>query len=262
MLIADYDKERQLFHNLLAETCQQQILLFRGPSGCGKTTLINACLHSLTGQGRDTLHVPIQLRGTAVSVAEIFYRLGGRVGWDRLSRFVDQVAAWQEVPNVAVRDNRMLGQNQINVALQVANQVERAERRAALTNAWFADLQALSQPLLLVMDTYEQATTEVQEWIDGPLLARAAQAQQVRVLLAGQKVPDANNIEWGHCCQTCDLYGVHEAKHWLPIVEAMERVIDVRDPEMWLAGICHALDGRPKDIMQVIENLPRRAGGE
>ena len=137
---------------------------------------------------------PFNYGGPPSVSLKFFYRLGGRVGWERLDQFVNQVAAWQEIPNVAIQDNRMLGQNQINVALQVENQAERAGRRAALTDAWFADLQQFSQPLLLVLDTYEQATTEVQEWIDGPFLARAAQAQQVRVLLAGKKCPTPTTL--------------------------------------------------------------------
>jgi hypothetical protein len=52
------------------------------------------------------------------------------------------------------------------------------------------------------MDTYEDATTDVQQWISGPFLARTAMVNQVRVLIAGQSVPDSNNIEWGQCSTT------------------------------------------------------------
>jgi hypothetical protein len=71
-------------------------------------------------------------------------------------------------------------------------------------------------------------------------------------------VPDAHNIEWGHCCAHHELFGVREAEHWLPVVEAMGRYIPVDPPEKFIAIVCQALNGAPKDIMQIIEGLPRK----
>jgi hypothetical protein len=69
-------------------------------------------------------------------------------------------------------------------------------------------------------------------------------------------VPNPHNIEWGHCCTHHELYGVPEAAHWLPVVEALGRTIPVDNPRDWLAGVCHALGGAPDAIMQVIQGLP------
>jgi energy-coupling factor transporter ATP-binding protein EcfA2 len=255
-LIANYDEERVSFRGLLAPSSQRRILMFRGRSGSGKTTLLRTCLQEVPPE---YIKVPVQFRDTAVNMAEIFYRVGEHVGWDHMPQFTGQLASLRGLPTVQVENNLLEGShNQINVALQAENPTDREHRRAALTNAWFADLYALAHPLLLAMDTYEQATTDVAHWVEGPFLSRTARTPRLRVLLAGQTVPDANNIEWGTQCHTHDLYGVHEAAHWLPVVEAMNRLIEVPDPLSWLAGICYALHGQPKDIMQVIENLPRR----
>jgi hypothetical protein len=151
--------------------------------------------------------------------------------------------------------------NSIRVALQAESPADQEHRRAALTDAWFQDLRAFDHPVLMVLDTYEQATDAVTGWIDGPFLSRVAQARPLRVLLAGQKVPDINNIEWGHCCASHELLGVPDAEYWWPIVEAMNRRIDdVDDPKSWLVGVCHSFRGRPKEIMQIIEGLPHREG--
>jgi hypothetical protein len=105
-------------------------------------------------------------------------------------------------------------------------------------------LQNLKHPVLLVMDTFEKAETAVKLWVTGPLLARIARLPSLRIVLAGQEVPDADSIEWGDYCH--------------PVVEALGKIIPVRDPESWLAGVCHAHKGRPLEIMQSIQSLPTR----
>lgn len=254
---ADYKNERQAFDTLLTPQCQKQILMFCGESGSGKTSLLRHCLSRIPNS---IARVPIEFRGSAVSVAEIFYRSGGFLKWKHLPNFTEQVADLQGTPKVQINDNWIGGiNNHISVALQGDSQDARESHRAVLTEAWFDDLKNFDQTVLFALDTYEKATTEVQEWISGPFLARASQSNLVRVLVAGQKIPDENNIEWGSSCETWHLYGVPEAEHWLPVVEEMRRYIDpnkVGNPKAWLAGVCFALKGHPGEIMKIIERLP------
>ncbi len=256
---ANYEREQALYRGLFAEVCETKILFYRGESGTGKTTLLQACQADLQRFEERMLHVPIQLRSRTVGVAEIFYRLAGRVGWEQLPRFRSQVEGFQNMSSVSINSNFLVGDNQkIAVALHGGDPADGPHRRAALTDAWFGDLEDLPRPLLLLIDTYEAANHEVRDWIAGPFLGRAAHVERMRVILAGREVPDANNIEWGSCCRSCDLTGILNARHWLPVVEAMNRYIDVPDPLSWLTGVCQALDGRPKDIMQLLEFLPQR----
>jgi len=256
-LIADYSDERQAFQELFGVTCAERILLLRGESGCGKTHLLTYCQQIVP----DTVtQAPIQLRGTTVTVAEIFYRTGGAVGWDRFNHFARHVAEMQRSPAVKIDRNWLVGMNNhIDVALTAEDQAGREHRRAALTDAWFADARQLPQPLLVLFDTFEQASDEVKAWLSGPFLARVVRTPTVRVVIAGQEIPPAHNIEWGHCCQERALYGVREAEHWMPVVQAMGRYIPNDAPLDWLAGVCHALEGRPEAILKILQRLPRRS---
>lgn len=250
--IADYIEPRAAFTALLNAECPAHILLFSGASGSGKTTLLNACLAEAAARHFPT--IPIQLRGSVTPIPEIFSRLGDRQGWETMPTFI---ATLRAIPKVEIDANRLIGiNNQINVALNAPPE-DRDQRRAALTDAWFADLRAQQHPYLIAIDTYEAAIPEVQNWLAGPFLARSAVTPALRVLIAGQTVPDPQNIEWGFCCAHHPLYGVPEAQHWLPVITAMGRYIPVEHPEAWLAGVCHAFNGAPKDIMQIIERLPR-----
>lgn len=254
MLLADYHNERAAFNSLLQTECQSRILLFRGASGTGKTTLLDHCVQQAN---KVTSCVNINLKGGAVTVAEILWRTARKLGGERLNTFNGRLAELEGKRQVNIDKNWLAGLgNRIYVTLQTSS--DRAQLSAALTEALFADLSRMRQNTVFVMDTYEHAITEVQDWLSGPFLARVEQVKNVRALIAGQTLPDATNIEWGYCSTVNELFGVPEAKHWLPIVQEMNRSIPFDEPLTWLAGVCHALEGRPKNIMQIIEGLPRK----
>lgn len=254
-LIADYDEPRRLFEQLWQPGCQQRIVLWQGEGGCGKTTLMNHCLGRIP---ESVSHVPIQMRSNAVTVAEIFNRFVRVLGGARLPQFARRVATLTGTPDITIDHNWLVGiNNRISVSLQAASVQEQEQRQAALTEALFADLEGSERPMLVAVDTYEQATTTVKDWLEGPFLSRVPWVEPVRVLLAGQLVPDPNSIEWQRSCAYQELLGVREAQHWLPVVEALGRVIPPMD---WLAGLCFGLDGRPSEILMAIERLPRQVG--
>jgi hypothetical protein len=255
--IADYEEPRAAFKALLRGNCDQRILIVRGESGCGKTTLLLHCGEQVQAP---VVYVPIQLRGSAVSIAEIFSRAGNHLTWDRLPRFTEQLVALEGKPNVKVDNNWLLGvNNRISVVLHVEDQGRREQRIVALTEAWFSDVTNIRNLVVMLFDTYEHGSSEVQQWISGPFLARAARTDALRVVIAGQVTPEKTNIEWGQYSVCHDLFGVCEAKHWMPVVQEMKRCIDVPDPVSWLGGVCVALKGKPNEIIKVIEALPREA---
>ena len=242
----------------MKDDCRERILMFRGASGSGKTHLVNACLEELP---TNIQYMHFNCKESAVSTAEVFYRGGYTLSWERLPCFLEQVAALSGAARVEIEHNRFMGiGNQINVALKAESLVDRDERRAALTSAWFEDLRTFESIMLISFDTFEQATSEFREWISGPFLFRAAQAEALRVLIAGQQTPDRREHagEWGRCCQTFDLYGVQEALHWLPVVDALGYLVPARDPLSYMQAVCSLLKGKPDDIMNWIQGFPRR----
>lgn len=253
-LLADFEREREAITKLLQPDCQERILLFSGESGIGKTQLLKFCLGKIQDPKRK---IQIDLKGGIHGITEIFSRSALDLKWDRENLFIRTVTNPQPEPRIQVNENSLAGiNNSISVYLNVDRLADREQRRSELTEAWFGELAALRYPILIVMDTFEQATTEVKNWIGGPFLARVARLEQLRVVIAGQQVPDANSIEWGHCCASYSLSGVPDARHWLPVVQAMQRRVPFADPLSALGGICAALKGRPNAIMQFLETLP------
>lgn len=254
-LIANYEDARALFDQLLKSETRQRILLLEGESGTGKTTLLLVCLESASA----IRHVRFNFKETAATINEVFYRAGDILGWEHFPLFlakVDEMATTR----VEIEGNRQIGINHKIEVILAGEKVEDQDfRLAELTKAWFRDLGSLTGDVLFVFDHFERAGTSVQRWVSGPLLTRVANTPQLRVLIAGQSVPDADNIEWGGCCRASRLTGVPEAKHWLPVVQALDRHVGDLDLLSYLSAVCSVHRGRPDAIMNFIRSLPERS---
>lgn len=254
IIFADYHEQRSAFDELCKPECDNPILFFEGESGSGKTALLRECISHISG---DIKPLAFDCKTRTITISEIFSRSVHMIGWEGLSEFRKSVSSFSKGLTISVHDIAQTGdQNSIDLALRAESEKERENRQTLLTDAWFRDLRNLDSRLLVIVDTFENSGNETFNWFCGPFLARVPGTPQLRVLIAGQETPDLNNIEWGDYSKHYQLLGVLDALDWMPVVEAMGRYIDVENPMNWLAGVCHALEGRPEAIIKIIEGLP------
>ncbi|TVL97155.1 MAG: hypothetical protein CV087_22735 [Candidatus Brocadia sp. WS118] len=257
-VFVDYREQRVAFDELCKPSCTNPILFFEGESGSGKTALLLDCMNRIP---KTIEYIAFNCKSGTISISEIFSRSVHKLGWAGLSEFRESVLSLSKGLTINIQDIKQKGdQNTINIALRAESEEERESRQTMLTDAWFRDVRNLNNQLLVIVDTFEKSNSETSNWICGPFLARIPNTPLMRVLIAGQKTPDMKNIEWGNYCRHHRLLGVLDAQEWMPVVEAKGRYINVDNPMTWLAGVCHALEGRPEAIMKVIEGLPRSIG--
>lgn len=253
-IFTNYHEQRSAFDELCKPECENRILFFEGESGSGKTALLRDCKSRISD---DIEHIAFDCKTKTVTISEFFSRSVGKIGWEGLSEFRESVSSLSKGLTINVQDIEQKGdQNSIDIALRAESEKERENRQTMLTDAWFHDVRNLDNQLLVIVDTFENSGIDTCNWFSGPFLARIPDTPQMRVLIAGQKTPDPNNIEWGDSCKHYQLLGVLDALEWMPVVEAMGRYIDVKDPMTWLAGVCYALKGHPGTIIKTIEGLP------
>ncbi|MGZ8182832.1 MAG: AAA family ATPase [Methylobacter sp.] len=255
MSIANYREHRKAFSALLEADCGKPILLFKGESGMGKSTLIKYCRTQID---KDINHVLIDLRTTS-NFLQIFDKLAECLTSEHFDNFRERLGELNRQLNINVTGNTQAGVgNMINVELNAlfenTTPEQRAERYTALTKAWAKEINNLDKPCVLLIDVYEKANSEIKQWIDGDLLNCAAKSTQMRVVIAGQNLPES--LEWEHCSELKELVGVHEATEWLPVVSAMGR----RTPEepllTYLVAMCSIFKGNPDDIVKWIKTFP------
>lgn len=247
---ANYHSHRAAFKCLFDNECNAPILLLQGNSGSGKTSLITHCLNDVSP---GSVQLCVQLRADSVGMEEIFSRSVDELGIENLTNYhrclQENLTQSVQLSNVTQHGSA----NAINVDLTISESAIRNRRAARLTEAWFDDIRSYHTPLVVIFDAYEQAPTDVQDWISGPFLARASKCKNIRVAIAGQRVP-VSGIEWGARATLLQFNGVHEPDEWVPVIRGMNKVF--REPaEVYMASICEHLKGHPSDIMNFIVGL-------
>lgn len=78
------------------------------------------------------------------------------------------------------------------------------------------DLKEATEPVLILLDTYEQAHAEVKQWVCTQLLNHAALNERLRVVVVGQSVPDPDeHPRWGgRLTRKQVLAPIMEPQHW------------------------------------------------
>jgi hypothetical protein len=253
-VVANYEEERGYYLTLLTDAPPVRILLFQGESGSGKTTLLDHCLHDFDYSDR-ICRVIIDFKGGRINLPKLFNELGREIGWKQLPTFQTRLANFAEGDRIAIDQNRQIGLgNRITVFLSPEDPTVRIRRLAALSEDLLTDLLNLTRPVLIVLDTYEQATAATREWIETYLLDWLDKVVQLRVLIAGQTIPEPT-LKWGRLSQIRQLHGVPEPDHWVPVVERISPQHAGKEHRGWLNAICQTYEGRPNEIMKIIEAL-------
>lgn len=120
------------------------------------------------------------------------------------------------------------------------------------TNSLIEDLQCQTSPVLLIFDTYEQATPEVRRWIEGQVLLRLVHAPAVVVVIAGKEVPDHLKYTWRSVAQYLQLGPIPDPSHWR---EYVERRYQFQAPEGSIEILTRATRGDPGLLSCLLENL-------
>lgn len=122
----------------------------------------------------------------------------------------------------------------------------------AVTHRWKLSqaLRAARQPILILLDTYERAaeTKELREWLETQLLAEAEECDQLRFLIAGQKVPDTSQARWQRGAETVELDRILDLHAWKDWVHAINPNVDEKHIESIVVGT----EGVPSTISTIL----------
>lgn len=248
-LPANREWELDLFDRMVGGQTDERILLLEAEGGLGKTTLLNEFVRRCPSHVRCAR---IDLKGGNIGLDDIFFRLCDALDWPNFPTFVGRVDEYVE--RVTIQRNVILGwQNRIEVALGATEFRSRVIHHARMTQAFFTDLRTLDHRVLLVFDTFNEASLRVQEWLKGYFLAFAQNTPELVVIIAGRRVPEIS-IEWSDCCLRYQLGMLEDVDAWHEYV----RRHGWKVPREWIEGFCFAVEGHPAHVDSLLNRAARR----
>lgn len=259
-ILANCEKERQLFENLLKDETEERILLIKGKSGAGKTTLLRTCLFVAKKQTQ-LCYISLNFKDNSLNIMEFLYQMGECIGWEHLKQFTHTIEEHsKQIASIDVnlKSNSLIGiKNQLQILLPSADTDNRKSALLELTKALFQDLKSFEHPLLFAFDTYEQCAQEVQSWVL-QLLTEVSRNSHLRIVISGQKIPDSNNIQWGDCCHSLELKPICKAEDWLPVFLALNKKVPNSDisPLEILKVLCSNYQHEPNMLKTIIDRFP------
>ena len=247
--LANRKEELKLFLDIASGQHSKRILLIEGESGLGKTKLLEQFVEHCPSQ---IDCIPIDLRSAQLGIPYIFSTVRRRLASQKFTQLTARLKEFLQGEKVEIKDNIMIGQEQqIQVLLNV-DPATRQFRLDALREAFFQDLWAIQSPIVLILDTFNEAPPELAVWLGGEFLSNVANTPNLRVVIAGQKVPE-KTIEWMGCCEYRRLEAIRDVDAWWTFVQNQGLPFS-RDAVEVLTLVFH---GQPREIELAFATVTR-----
>lgn len=211
--LADRKTQFKTFQALLSDTCSQRIFLIEGVSNTGKTVLLN------------------EFRTYTRSIALNAILLDLK-GCPTLNDLLDLIALELD-----------------KSILPEFHSSSDSRRKTALLK----DLENLSTPLLLIFDTYQHVGNDTADWVEGQLLRRSGQCSALRILIAGQRVPDRERYPWKILAQHCTLDAIRETRYWLEYVQCVLNSHQITEDHLEM--LLHVSKGDPGQTSALLQSF-------
>jgi hypothetical protein len=244
------DEEINMFQGIVSRQADFQILLVSAEGGVGKSELMRA-FAAYCSQG--VCLVKVDFKGGQISLSELLSRLCDSLSWEQCPTFLGTVQQLKPpAPEINVTDNKMFGQNQINIdinqVLNAADEKIREQNRVDLTNALFTDLRKVGQ-IVFLFDTFNEIDELLKSWLWGAFLVRICHTPNAVVVIAGRNLPDPT-FEWEDSCHLLQLTGI-AYEHF----EKLARSQGIQASDDLLRGLHFAFDGKPLPILNKLQAL-------
>ncbi|MBS0149353.1 MAG: TIR and AAA domain-containing protein [Nitrospira sp.] len=127
----------------------------------------------------------------------------------------------------------------------------------ARKSALLKDLQRLTAPLVLAFDTFQQASGDTSDWIEGQLLGRIEQCPALLVVLSGQTVPDPARHSWREFAVLNELLPITKVRDW---EEYASRTLGQADvTKQHIEMLLHVSKGDPGQTSAVLQTFGKNA---
>lgn len=237
----DREEELKLLKRLAQGEEKSRIVLIHAESGMGKSELLREIKSQFE---KEILHVFVDFKGGGLNLADILFNICDSLGWKKFPTLTSAIRSIVQPVNVNIKDNILIGQNDIAVALNAPDQHTREMRRSEITMAFVTDLRKFKQ-LVLIFDVFEKCDEYLQAWFSSVFLPAIHRSPKISTIIAGQIVPEKTQM-WE--CEHIVL-GEIAPEYWHNYAESIGAKVNLE----FIRGCCVALKGKCISIAEIIE---------
>ncbi len=245
--LANRTKELETFLEMATGSHDCRIMFIEGPSGIGKTSLVRRFKHKCPSEIK---YVPFDCKG-GNSLADFLSHVILYLGNEHFPNFSSKLKFFVH-GGVDFSENDIAAET-ISIAIHAdANSATQSFRLDQLQQAFFSDLGELEHRTVITLDTYQTASELLQNWIESKWL-RAVECQLERVVtvIAGQSIPNPNNLVWGDKCEHFHLPAIKDVKAWYDFYSQKLSEDSIKT----VALLC---DGHPATVHQMLSLVESR----
>ena len=127
-----------------------------------------------------------------------------------------------------------------------------------MRTAFLQDLDEASLPVVLILDTYEQATDDAKQWIEQRLLPHCARHEGLRLVVAGKEVPGLDPARpWSQLTLRNELPPISDPAPWCDYSQRVVGLTQCTQDQITL--LVQAASGSPRLVSTLLANLKRVA---
>jgi len=252
----DREAEMRLFQRMRDGDGSAHVLLIEAPEGMGKSALIHAFwLDSASHQ-----RARVNLKGAALSVYEVLTSIARQLHPHGLEGFHREVERLLDESPVSV-ERAFLIASRMTIHAGSADQDRRRLQQQRLTNLLVGELERANpgfQPVVLLLDTYDEATEDVGRWVTNHLLSAVLPLRWLTLVVAGRSLPTPDYLDDWWVLHTLELLRLEHVRDYVRGVR-----LALSDEQIQL--IYDLTDGRPLEVATQVgrlfaKSIQRRGG--
>lgn len=255
MKLANCTREIEFFCRMLQLKIEQRILLIEAPSGYGKSDLL---FHFSKICPPEWKSVVIDLKTAELGIAAFISKLQLKLGDDCFPIYERE--AQKLVSSTAeVTGNKIVGDgNQIQIILNDSDESRRKTQLGELNKALVKDLANIQEPILLLLDTFNSAPEDLQNWLLNSFLgAVMPKIPKMLIVLAGQdfKGFEPFSIEWRGYQHKFLLKPILDVDAWCKYANRQGYWFCLDKVIIWT--VANGQEGIPEKIVQMFQVLEK-----
>lgn len=229
----------RLFHEFMQLSSETRVVHLIGDANMGKSHLLAKIFPTLAVQNYQARYVKLDLRNRMHTVPDILHFACAFLGESHFNRYLAAHHQWSTKPKVNVQGMKAFASSVYIDAKETPE--DRQARDRELTSQFVQDLSRLNDtPVLLLIDSFNNAKKELQVWLMDTLVALVAQYPHVRVIIAGRAIPDAPS-SYATCCQTVRLTAIKDVGEYISFCKKISVTLE----EQSIRDFAFALDYTP-----------------